>query len=70
MMKKIFHGSLLLVLLIVIFPVEILAYIDPGTGSYLFQILIAGIVAAGFTIRLFWRKILRFFRHLVSRKTG
>ncbi len=33
------------------------AYIDPGTGSFLIQMLIAGIVGAGFVIRMFWESI-------------
>jgi hypothetical protein len=37
------------------------AYIDPGTGSYVFQILIAAVVGAAFSIKLFWRRIKGFF---------
>ena len=33
------------------------AYIDPGTGSYLLQILAASIFAALFAIGAFWKKI-------------
>lgn len=33
------------------------AYVDPGTGSYVFQILIAGIVAASMGIRIFWNRL-------------
>ena len=33
------------------------AYVDPGTGSYFLQILIAGILGAAFAIKLYWRKI-------------
>lgn len=34
-----------------------LAYIDPGTGSFLVQGIIAGVVGAGVAIKLFWHKI-------------
>ncbi|MCF7811102.1 hypothetical protein K9N50_08970 [bacterium] len=37
------------------------AYLDPGTGSYLLQILIAGLVGAAFSIKIFWQKIKDFF---------
>lgn len=37
------------------------AYIDPGTGSYVFQIVIAAAVGAAFSIKLFWRRITGFF---------
>jgi hypothetical protein len=33
------------------------AYVDPGTGSYFLQILIAGILGTAFAVKLYWRKI-------------
>ena len=38
------------------------AYLDPGTGSYIFQILLAGLVGALFMLKMYWRKIVWFFR--------
>lgn len=38
------------------------AYIDPGTGSYLFQIAVASLAAAAFTIKVYWRRIRSIFR--------
>lgn len=38
-------------------PSEALAYLDPGTGSYAFQILIAFIVGAVFSLKVYWKKI-------------
>jgi hypothetical protein len=32
-------------------------YLDPGTGSFLVQLLIGGLVAVGFGVRMFWGKI-------------
>jgi hypothetical protein len=43
-------------------PVSALAYIDPGTGSYVIQLVIAAFVGAMFTLRIFWKKIIRFFK--------
>jgi hypothetical protein len=37
------------------------AYIDPGTGSYVIQILIAAFISVGFAVKVFWRKIKAFF---------
>lgn len=34
------------------------AYLDPGTDSYLFQLLIAGGLGMAFSIKLFWRQII------------
>jgi len=44
------------------------AYLDPGTGSYVLQIVIAGIVSALFTIKMCWRRIVDFFSHLFKGK--
>jgi hypothetical protein len=33
------------------------AYLDPGTGSYFVQILIAGLAGGGYLIVTFWGKI-------------
>ena len=39
-----------------------LLYLDPGSGSIIFQLLIAGLVGAGFIIRAYWKKISGIFR--------
>jgi hypothetical protein len=44
------------------FPEQALAYLDPGTGSILIQVTI-GALAAGLAVcRLYWRKITQIFR--------
>jgi hypothetical protein len=45
----------------VMFPPSAHAYIDPGTGSYILQIVIAGIAAGVFAIKMFWGKIKALF---------
>lgn len=39
-----------------------IAYIDPGTGSLLLQVLAAGIISAGVALRHFKDRIRGFFR--------
>jgi len=34
-----------------------LAYLDPGTGSLLIQLLLAGLLGIGVAIRIFWKNI-------------
>ncbi len=46
----------------------VIAYLDPGTGAFIFQMLIAGIVGAGFAIKLFWHNIKNFFMKLFGAK--
>ena len=38
------------------------AYIDPGSGSMLLQIVLGGVAAAGVTMKLTWRRPLRTLR--------
>lgn len=38
-----------------------LAYLDPGIGAMIFQVLIAGFVGLLFAVKLFWRNIKGFF---------
>ena len=45
-----------------IVPLSANAYIDPGTGSLLIQIVLATLLGASFAIKLMWTKIKRLFR--------
>jgi hypothetical protein len=38
------------------------AYLDPGSGSFLIQLLIAGILGAALAIRMSWGRIKGIFR--------
>jgi hypothetical protein len=44
------------------------AYLDPGSGSFLIQLLIAGIVGAGFIIKVYWKKIKGLFNRSETKK--
>ena len=44
------------------------AYLDPGTGSYIFQLAIAAVISGLFVVKLFWTKIVLFFKNLFSKK--
>ena len=43
------------------------AYVDPGTGSVVLQMVIAGALGAAFTLKRFWRKIVERLRTTVKR---
>ncbi len=43
-------------------PPPALAYLDPGTGSMVFQWIIAGLVGSAFALRILWRRITGMFR--------
>lgn len=59
---------LMLVLALFVFPTQAHAYLDPGAGSYLFQIALAAIVGTLFAIRLFWTRIRTFFKDLLKKR--
>jgi len=59
--------ALLVFLVALCFPQYAFAYIDPGTGSYVFQIVIAAFVAASFLIKTYWHKIKSFVVGLFSK---
>ncbi len=51
------NGAWLLTLavgLVMTTPTDAWAYVDPGTGSYLFQLAAAGFLAGMFTLRRYW----------------
>ena len=52
------------------FPRMAYAYIDPGTGSYIVQMLIAGLMGALFTIKLYWGRIKLFFLSQTNEDTN
>ena len=41
---------------------DVLAYLDPGSGSMILQILAGGVAAVAVTARLYWNRILKFLR--------
>jgi hypothetical protein len=45
------------------------AYLDPGTGSYVLQLVIATLLGAAFAVKMFWLRIRNFFSNLLSRKS-
>ncbi|MDP3758754.1 MAG: hypothetical protein Q8Q86_03470 [Candidatus Daviesbacteria bacterium] len=55
-----------LIILFALFPKSAHAYLDPGTGSYMLQILAAGVLATLFLFKGWWRwlknLILKIFR--------
>ena len=39
---------------------SILAYLDAGSGSLIVQLLVGGFAAVAVTVKLYWRRLLRF----------
>jgi len=62
------RSILLLATLCLLFPFYSYGYIDPGTGSYVFQILVAALVAVSFAVKVYWLKIKGFIAGLFTKK--
>jgi len=63
------HVSLLIVALAIyhlLAPPASYAYLDPGTGSYILQMAMAALLGSLFAIKMFWKRIVAFFKGLVG----
>lgn len=55
--------SILLVLVVlIVIPQSVSAYLDPGVGSMIWQLLVAVGLGAAFTLRMYWQKLKDRFR--------
>ena len=44
-----------------VFARDVSAYLDPGSGSYMIQILIGMLLGGFFAIKIYWRKLKSYF---------
>ena len=58
----------LALILVLIRPTDAWAYVDPSTGGYLLQMLLAGILAVAFAIRMFWQNLKSYYTRLFGGK--
>jgi len=63
-------NKFVVLLILLFFTVPAYAYLDPGTGSYILQILIGFILGALFAIKMYYQKIKFFFLNLFNKKKG
>lgn len=52
-----------------VFPPYTYAYLDPGTGSYIIQLLVAGLLGAAFVFKTQWNHIVQFFKGLFGKES-
>ncbi|MFT4521346.1 MAG: hypothetical protein ACI8ZN_000275 [Bacteroidia bacterium] len=45
------------------------AYLDPGSGSYILQMIVAGALGGLYAIKLYWYRIVSFFKGGSSKKS-
>jgi len=55
------HGAVLAAVYCLVAATPAHAYVDPGSGSYLFQFMIAGVAGSVYAVKTFWGRIRPFF---------
>lgn len=55
--RSLAKAVVLAVLLLFVCAQDAHAYIDPGSGSYILQLVIAGLLGAGVAVRIYWKRI-------------
>jgi hypothetical protein len=61
---------MILFLLLLTAAVPVYAYLDPGTGSMLLQVILGGVAAVGVAVKMFWHRIVAFFSPSKGSKAG
>ncbi len=49
--------KLLVFVLTMLFSLNAYAYLDPGTGSVLLQVILGGVAAIGVIIKMYWHRL-------------
>jgi len=67
-MKYLANTLIIIVLSSLFFPQRAYAYLDPGSMSFIIQIILAIITGGIFGAKLFWKNIKSFFKNVFSKK--
>ena len=60
--------ALVIVAFLIAYPYDAFAYIDPGTGSFLIQILLGLVFGVSLGFKFIWRRVVNFFKSLSGAK--
>ena len=52
---------LLTTIILFLLAADAQAYLDPGTGSMLLQVILGGVAAVGVALKLYWHKLASIF---------
>ena len=66
-MNKSINALLLFLLLVLAFPKITHAYLDPGTGSFIIQIILSVVLGGIFAFKMFFAKIKQTIKNLFSK---
>jgi len=51
-----------IIIFLLFVPCTAHAYLDPGTGSMIVQVIIGSVLAGLYMAKVYWRKIVQFFK--------
>ena len=51
------NASLTIIVLLLLLVTDAEAYLDPGTGSMLLQVILGGVAAVGVAFKLYWHRL-------------
>ena len=63
---KSINAAIFLFFICLIFSEGAYAYLDPGSGSYIFQLIIGSLFGVIFAIKLYWNNIKMFLKKILS----
>ena len=49
--------KIIITVLLLLVSTAAVAYLDPGTGSMLLQVILGGVAAVGVAVKLYWHKL-------------
>jgi len=49
-------------------PKNLHAYLEPGTVSYIFQVILASVIGGLYGLKVYWKRIKAYFQHSASKK--
>ena len=55
-------------LYLLIAPKRAYAYLDPGSGSFIFQLALGALLGISVAIKIYWKKVKAFFVNLLAKK--
>lgn len=64
MLRRAIPAAGLVLFVALLFPSNAYAYLDPGSGSLIFQAVAATLAAAAYGVRLYWGRIRGWFGRL------
>lgn len=67
-MKILFINLAGMLVLFLVMPKNAFAYLNPGSGSYFFQFLIAGLFGLLFVLKVYWLKVITFLKKIFQKK--